>query len=67
MIINKISIPRTIPLRRTHLFKPDVFEIPIYVKLSEREFIDIVDRNCANKIITDEIDVIFISKLKEMT
>ena len=38
MIINKISIPRRITLRRTHMFKPAVFEIPIYVKVSEREF-----------------------------
>ena len=67
MIINKISIPRTITLRRTHMFKPDVFEIPIYVKVSEREFLDIVDKNCAYKIISVEIDIIFISKLKELT
>ena len=67
MIINKISNPRTIALQRTHMFKPDMFEIPIYVKVSEREFVDIVDRYCAYKIISDEIDIIFISKLKEIT
>ena len=67
MIINKISIPRTIRLRRTHMFQPDVFEIPIYVKVSEREFLDKVDRNCAYKIKSDEIGIIFISKLKEIT
>ena len=67
MIINKISIPRKITLQRTHMFKPPMFEIPIYVKVSEREFLDIVDRNCAYNIISDEIDIIFISKLKEMT
>ena len=66
-IINKISIPRTITLQRTHVFKPDMFEIPIYVKVSEREFQDIVDRNCAYNITSDEIDIIFISKPKEMT
>ena len=66
-IINKISIPRTITLRRTHMFKPDMFEIPLYVKVSEQEFLDIFDRNCAYNIISDEIDIIFISKLKEMT
>ena len=47
MIINKISIPRTIMLQRTHMFKPDMFEIPIDVKVSEREFLNIVDRNCS--------------------
>ena len=67
MIINKISIPRTITLQRTHMFKPDMFEIPIYVKVSEREFLDIIDRNCVYNKISDEIDKIFISKLKEMT
>ena len=67
MIINKISIPRTITLQKTHMFKPHMFEIPIYVKVSEREFLDIVDRNCAYNIISDEVDIIFISKLKEMT
>ena len=35
-IINKISIPRTITLQRTHMFKPVMFEIPIYVKVTER-------------------------------
>ena len=49
------------------MFKPDMFEIPIYVKVSEREILDIVDRNCAINIISDEIGIIFISKLKEMT
>ena len=67
MIINKISIPRTITLRRTYMFKPDVFKIPIYVKVSEREFLDLVDRNCAYNIISDEINIIFISKLEEIT
>ena len=67
MILNKISIPRTITLQRTHMFKPDMFEIPIYVEVSKREYLDTVDRNCACNIISDEIDLIFISKLKEMT
>ena len=67
MIINKISILRTITLQRTHMFKPDMFEIPIYVEVSEREFLDIFDRNCAYNILSDEIDIIFLSKLKEIT
>ena len=67
MIINKISVPRTITLRRTDVFKPDMFEIPIYVEVTKREFQDIVDRNCAYNIMCEEIDIIFISKLKEMT
>ena len=34
MIINKIAIPRTITLQRTHMFRRDMLEIPIYVKVS---------------------------------
>ena len=64
---NKISIPCTITFQRTHMFKPDMFVIPIYVQVSKREFQDEVDRNCACNIISDEIDIIFISKFKEMT
>ena len=67
MIINKISIPRTITLQRTHMFNPDMFEIPIYVKVSEREFLDIFDRNCVYYTISNEIEILFISDLKEMT
>ena len=67
MIINKISIPRIITLRRTHMFKPDMIEIPIYVEVTEREFLDIVDRNCVYNTISDKIDIIFVSKLGEIT
>ena len=67
MIKNKISIARTITSQGTHMLKPDMFEIPIYVKVSEREFQDIVDRNCVHNIISDEIDIILISELTEMT
>ena len=44
-----------------------MFEITIYVEVSKQEFQDIVDRNCAYNKISDEIDIIFISKFKEMT
>ena len=36
MIINKISIPCSITLRRTHLFKPDMFYLPIYIEVSKQ-------------------------------
>ena len=67
MIISKILIPRTITLRRTDMFKPHMFDIPIIVEVSKRDFQDIVDRNCVYIIISDEIDILFISKFKEMT
>ena len=46
MIRNTISVPHTITLRRTDLFKPVMFEIPIYVEVSKRDIQDIFDRNC---------------------
>ena len=61
MIINKISIPRTITLRRTDMFKPHMCDISIHVEISIREFQDIVDRNCVYDIIYD------ITKLYEST
>ena len=64
---NKISIPCTITFQRTHMFKPDMFEIPINVQVSKRDIQDLVDRHCACNIISDEIDIIFLSKFKEMT
>ena len=67
MIINKISVPCTITYRKTHMFKPNMEEIPIYVEVSSHEFLDLVDRNCVYNIITDEIDIIFLSKLEDMT
>ena len=67
MIINKISILRTITLQRTHMFKPDMIEIPIYVEVTERDFLEIVDRNCVYNTTSDEIDIKFVSGYKEMT
>ena len=43
-----------------------MFEVPIYLGVTEKEFLNIVDRNCVYNIISDEIDIIFISELKEM-
>ena len=49
------------------MFKPVLFEIPINVVVTKREFQDIVDSNCAYNILSDEIDIIFIYKFKETT
>ena len=67
MIINKITVPCTNTYQKTHPFRPFMFEIPIYVEVSSHEFLDIVNSNCVYNIITDEINIIFISNLKEMT
>ena len=66
-IINKISVPRKIIFQKTHLFKPIMEEIPIYVEVSSHEFLDIVDRNCVYNIITDEINIVYISNPKKIT
>ena len=44
-----------------------MFELPIYVEVSAPEFLDIVDRNSVYNKITDEINIIFISNLKNIT
>ena len=67
IIINKISVQQIITLHRTHRFRPDMCEIPIYVQVSKREFQDFVDRNCVYNITSDEIDIIIISKFEEIT
>ena len=67
MVENRTSVPCTITLQKTHMFKPDMFEIPMYVEVSEHEFLDIVNKNCVYIIITDEINIIFKSNLKNIT
>ena len=67
MIKNKISVPHTITYIQTHMFKPIMEEMPFYVKISLNEFQIMIDRGCDYKIITDEIIIIFISKLKDIS
>ena len=40
-------------------------EMPFYVKVSLNEIQDMIDRGCVYNIITDEINNIFISNLKD--
>ena len=49
------------------MFRPIMEEIPFYVKVSLNEFQNTIDRGCVYNIITDEINIIFISKLKDIT
>ena len=65
MLINEISILSTITLEKPHLFKPCMIELPIVIRVSPLEFLDTVDRNINNEV--DEINIIFISDLKDMT
>ena len=64
MLINKISIPSTNTLQKPHLFQPIMIEIPIEVRVTPLGFLDTFDRNIKDEV--DEIDILFISDLKDM-
>ena len=49
------------------MFKPIMEETPFYVKVSLSEYPNMIDRGCENNKITDEINIIFISKLRDIT
>ena len=66
VLISKISIPSTITLEKPHLFKPNMIELPIVVRVSTLDFLDTVVGSC-KKDEVDEIVIIFISDLKYMT
>ena len=66
MVINKISLPSMITLRKPHLFEPNKIELPIVLKVSPYHFLDQFDKEC----ILDEVDennIKFISDLTVMT
>ena len=65
MLINRISVPRTIILEKPHLFKPSMIELPIVIRVSPLDFLDTFDRNINNEV--DDINIIFVSDLKDMT
>ena len=65
MIRNKISVPSTITLEKPYLFKASTIEIPLVVRVSPVDFLDTFGRNINNEV--DEIDIIFLSNLKDMT
>ena len=67
VFIDKISVPCTITYIQTHMFKPIMEEMPLYVKVSLNELQNMIDRGCEYNIKTDEISIIFISKLKGIT
>ena len=67
VILNKISVPCTIAYIQTHMFKPFMEEKPFYVKVSLKDFQSMIDGGCEYNIIADEINIIIISKLKDIT
>ena len=54
MILNKISVPCTIPFQKRYMFKPVMEEIPIYEEVSSNKFLDIFNRVCVYNTIVDE-------------
>ena len=63
-LINKISVPSTITLEKSHLFKPSMIELPIVVRVSPLDSVDTYGRNINNEV--DEINIIFIPDLENI-
>ena len=66
MVLNKISVPRTVTLQKQHLFKPGMIAVPIVERVPSLDYLDTFDRKCLNDKV-DEINIIFISVLKGIT
>ena len=66
VVTYKISVPSMITLREPHLFKPSLIELPIEVGVSSLDFLDQFDKEGILGEV-DEINIIFISDLKDMT
>ena len=66
MIINKISVPSVIKIRKPHLFEPNIIELPIMLKIPACDYLDQFSKESVNDKV-DEIDIIFISDLNDIT
>ena len=66
MVVNRISVPRTITVQKSLLFEPSMFELPAVVRVSQIDFLYIFDRSCINGEV-DEINIISTSDIKVMT
>ena len=65
VLINKISVPSTNTLGKPHLLKLSLFELPIVVRISPLNFLNIFDRHINNEV--DQIIKLFISNLEDIT
>ena len=61
--INKIFVRSVIKIRKPYLFEPNMIELPFLLEVSAYDYIDQFNKECVN----DEIDIIFISVLKDFT
>ena len=66
LLINKISIPSEIKIRKSRLFEPSIIEVPIMLKISAYEYLDQFNKECVNGEV-DEIDIVFISDFDDIT
>ena len=65
VLINKIPVSIKVTLEKPRLFKPSMVELPLVIRVSPLDFLDTFDRNIKNEV--DEINMKFISDLKDMT
>ena len=66
MILNKISDPSVIKIRKPHLFEPNMIQLPIMLKILAYDCLDQFSKECVNDEV-DEIDIIFLSNLNDIT
>ena len=66
MLINKISVPSVITLQKPHLLKLSMNELLMIERVQPIVFLDTLISNCINDAV-DEINIIFLSDLKDMT
>ena len=62
VLINKVSISSTITLEKPYLFKPNMIELPIVVRVSPLDFLNTVVGKINNEV--DEINIISYPILK---
>ena len=65
VLIKMITVPSTITLRKPYLFRPSMIELPLVIKVSHLDLVHTLGRNINNEV--DEINLIFISDLDDMT
>ena len=66
LLINKISVPSVIKIRKPLLFELSMIELPIMLKISAYDYLDQFKKEFVNDEF-DEIDIIFMSDLNDIT
>ena len=66
MIVNKISVPSVVKVRKVDLFEPVMIDFPIMLKISAFDYLYHFSKECVNDEV-DEIDIIFTSDIDDIT